>query len=144
MTKYVIRAPGMDPAEIDNFVFNVNLDVNFVHNRNMRIGNFAVASRTFKELVERHPGQAFAHFIFLARCDDCSRRCGSASYRRYEQIVAKSQVWREAAERFGLEIEHDDTVSGRLVVGHQVNVAKRASRCTEHDHSIGCRLWTRR
>jgi radical SAM superfamily enzyme YgiQ (UPF0313 family) len=110
MTKYVIRAPGMDPAEIDNFVFNVNLDVNFVHNRNMRIGNFAVASRTFKELVERHPGQAFAHY-FLARCDDLLAGDGSASYRRYEQIVAKSQVWREAAERFGLEIEHDDTVS---------------------------------
>jgi anaerobic magnesium-protoporphyrin IX monomethyl ester cyclase len=110
MTKYVIRAPGMDPAEIDNFVFNVNLDVNFVHNRNMRIGNFAVASRTFKELVERHPGQAFAHY-FLARCDDLLAGDGSASYRRYEQIVAKSQVWREAAERFGLEIEHDDTAS---------------------------------
>jgi len=110
MAKYVIRAPGMDPAEIDNFVFNVNLDVNFVHNRNMRIGNFAVASRTFKELVERHPGQAFAHY-FLARCDDLLAGDGSASYRRYEQIVAKSQVWREAAERFGLEIEHDDTAS---------------------------------
>jgi radical SAM superfamily enzyme YgiQ (UPF0313 family) len=110
MTKYIIRTPGSDPAEIENFVFNVNLDVNFVHNRNMRIGNFAVARRTFKELVERHPGQAFAHY-FLARCDDLLVGDGSASYRRYEQIVAESQVWREAAERFGLEIEHDDTAA---------------------------------
>jgi radical SAM superfamily enzyme YgiQ (UPF0313 family) len=107
MTKYVIRAPGIDPAEIESFVFNVNLDVNFVHNRNMRIGNFEVARRTFKELVERHPGQAFAHY-FLARCDDLLVGDGSASYRRYEQIVAESRVWREAAERFGLEIKHDD------------------------------------
>jgi radical SAM superfamily enzyme YgiQ (UPF0313 family) len=106
MTKYVIRAPGIDPAEIESFVFNVNLDVNFVHNRNMRIGNFEVARRTFKELVERHPGQAFAHY-FLARCDDLLAGDGSAGYRRYEQIVTESPVWREAAERFGLEIKHD-------------------------------------
>ena len=110
MTKYVIRAPGIDPAEIESFVFNVNLDVNFVHNRNMRIGNFEVARRAFKELAERHPGQAFAHY-FLARCDDLLVGDGSASYRRYEQIVAESPVWRVAAERFGLEIEHDDTAA---------------------------------
>jgi len=110
MTKYVIRAPGIDPAEIESFVFNVNLDVNFVHNRNMRIGNLEIARRAFKELAERHPGQAFAHY-FLARCDDLLAGDGSASYRRYEQIVGESPVWREAAERFGLEIEHDDTAA---------------------------------
>jgi anaerobic magnesium-protoporphyrin IX monomethyl ester cyclase len=110
MKTYVIRAPGIDPAEIESFVFNVNLDVNFVHNRNMRVGNFEVARRAFKELVERLPGQAFAHY-FLARCDDLLTGDGSASYRRYEQIVAESPVWREAAERFGLEIEHDDTAA---------------------------------
>jgi anaerobic magnesium-protoporphyrin IX monomethyl ester cyclase len=117
MRKYVIRAPGIDPAEIEGFVFNVNLDVNFVHNRNMRIGNFEVARRAFKELVERLPGQAFAHY-FLARCDDLLAGDGSASYRRYEQIVAEFPVWREAAERFGLEIEHDDTAaSDRAAAG---------------------------
>jgi len=110
MRKYIIRAPGIDPAEIESFVFNVNLDVNFVHNRNMRIGNIEVARRAFKELVERLPGQAFAHY-FLARCDDLLVGDGSASYRRYEQIVAESPIWREAAERFGLEIEHDNTAA---------------------------------
>lgn len=110
MRKYVIRSPGIDPAEIESFVFNVNLDVNFVHNRNMRIGNFEVARRAFKELVGRLPGHAFAHY-FLARCDDLLVRDGSAGYRNYEQIVAESVVWREAAERFGLEIEHDDTAA---------------------------------
>jgi anaerobic magnesium-protoporphyrin IX monomethyl ester cyclase len=117
MRKYIIRAPGIDPAEIESFVFNVNLDVNFVHNRNMRIGNFEVARRAFKELVERLPGQAFAHY-FLARCDDLLVGDGSASYRRYEQIVAESPVWREAAARFGLEIKHDDiAASNRASAG---------------------------
>jgi anaerobic magnesium-protoporphyrin IX monomethyl ester cyclase len=126
MTKYVIRAPGIDPAEIESFVFNVNLDVNFVHNRNMRIGNFEVARRTFKELVERHPGQAFAHY-FLARCDDLLTGDGSASYRRYERIIVESPVWREAAERFGLEMEHDDTAaSDRAPAGRLRHLELRA------------------
>jgi radical SAM superfamily enzyme YgiQ (UPF0313 family) len=103
MTKYVLRPPGIDPAEIEDFVFNVNLDVNFVHNRNMRVGKIEVARGAFKEVAERHPGQAFAHY-FLARCDDLLVGDGSASYRNYEQIVAESPVWRKAAERFGLEI----------------------------------------
>lgn len=110
MRKYVIRAPGIDPAEVESFVFNVNLDVNFVHNRNMRVGNFEVARRAFKELVGRLPGHAFAHY-FLARCDDLLAGDGSVSYRRYEQIVGESPVWREAAERFGLENKHDDTAT---------------------------------
>jgi radical SAM superfamily enzyme YgiQ (UPF0313 family) len=110
MRKYVIRAPGIDPAEIESFVFNVNLDVNFVHNRNMRIGNLEIARRAFQELVERHPGQAFGHY-FLARCEDLLAGAGSASYRRYEQIIAELSVWREAAERFGLEIKHDGTAA---------------------------------
>ena len=126
MTKYVIRAPGIDPAEIESFVFNVNLDVNFVHNRNMRIGNFEVARRTFKELVERHPGQAFAHY-FLARCDDLLTGDGSASYRRYERIIVELPVWREAAERFGLEMEHDDTAaSDRAPAGRLRHLELRA------------------
>jgi anaerobic magnesium-protoporphyrin IX monomethyl ester cyclase len=126
MTKYVIRAPGIDPAEIESFVFNVNLDVNFVHNRNMRIGNFEVARRTFKELVERHPGQAFAHY-FLARCDDLLTGDGSASYRRYERIIVESPVWCEAAERFGLEMEHDDTAaSDRAPAGRLRHLELRA------------------
>lgn len=101
MTEYVITAPGMDKAEIEEFVFNVNLDVNFVNNRRMRIGDYATAQRTFEELTERHPGQAFAHY-YLAECEDVLGRDGADSRKTYRDILAGSQKWRAASERFGL------------------------------------------
>lgn len=99
MTEYVIRAPGMDKQEIEEFVFNANLDVNFVHNRRMRIGDYETARAAFEELTERHPGQAFAHF-FLGECDERLGRDGEASLRRYHEIVAEQPVWRAAARRW--------------------------------------------
>jgi hypothetical protein len=103
MTEYVITAPGMDKAEIEEFVFNANLDVNFVHNRRMRVGDYETARAAFAELVERHPGQAFAHY-FLGECDWMLDGGGQASYSRFCEIVAKSPVWRAATERFGLDV----------------------------------------
>lgn len=101
MTEYVIRAPGMDKEEIDDFVFNVNLDVNFVHSRRMRVGDYEVARATFQEVVDRHPGQAFAHYM-LGECLEKTGRDGSDCFQRYHDIIAESSKWRDAARRFGL------------------------------------------
>lgn len=101
MTEYVIQAPGMDKAEIESFVFNANLDVNFVHNRNMRIGRYDIARAAFAELVERHPGQAFAHY-YLGECEAHLGMDFRESVRRFREIVAREPVWRAAAANFGL------------------------------------------
>ncbi len=118
MTKYVIRAPGIDPDEIENFVFDVNLDVNFVNNRRMRVGDYGTARRAFEELTERHPGQAFAWY-YLGKCDVAlgNRDAGFDNWRKYHGIIAKSQTWRNAAERFGLEIFDEETSSSRPHTG---------------------------
>ena len=102
MTEYVIRAPGMDPDEIREFVFDVNLDVNFVHNRRMRVGDYGVARNAFSELTERHPGQAFAHY-YLGQCEEALGRSGATSMKRFMDILAVSEPWRCAADKFGLE-----------------------------------------
>lgn len=103
MTEYVIRAPGMDKAEIEDFVFSTNLDVNFVNNRNMRVGRYEVARDAFAELITRHPGQPFAHY-YLAECQARLGGHGGASRERYREIIAGSPTWRAAAERFRLEV----------------------------------------
>ena len=101
MSEYVITAPGMDRAEIEAFVFDANLEVNFVKNRSMRVGDYQTARRVFSEVVHRHGGQAFAHY-YLARCEDALGASGVASRRRYLEILAGSETWRQAADRFEL------------------------------------------
>lgn len=105
MTDYAITAPGMDKQEIKRTVFEMNLDLNFVNNSNMRRGNLNTAYRSFIEVVGRHPGQPFAHY-FLAQCMEemgAGRAKIDKHYQAYRDIVAGSDTWRAAADKFGLD-----------------------------------------
>ena len=107
MTDYVITAPGMDKDEIKETVFAMNLDLNFVHNSNLRKGNLKIAYQTFREVVERYPGQPFAQY-FLAKClegMDASKAKINRHYLNYQTIIRDSETWRAAAQKFGLELE---------------------------------------
>jgi anaerobic magnesium-protoporphyrin IX monomethyl ester cyclase len=105
MTRYVIRSPGIDPEEIEKFVFETNLDINFVNNRNMREGNLEVAKWTFEEVISRFPGQAFAHY-YLAKCiDKMAGEGAEGHYETYGKLIAASETWRGAAKKFELEPE---------------------------------------
>jgi len=107
MTDYVITAPGMDKQEIKQTVFEMNLDLNFVNNHNMRKGNLNTAYQAFREVVERHPGQPFAQY-FLGQClqrMNVSQDKVDEHYKSYRQIISSSTAWYEAAKKFGLELE---------------------------------------
>ena len=106
MTEYVITAPGMDKDEIKQTVFGMNLDLNFVHNRNLREGNLKTAYQTFREVVERHPAQPFAQY-FMGKCLE-SMGAGKARvnryYQNYQNIIRESKIWRDAVQKYGLEL----------------------------------------
>jgi anaerobic magnesium-protoporphyrin IX monomethyl ester cyclase len=107
MTEYVITAPGMDKNEIKQTVFDMNLDLNFVHNSNLRKENLSTAYQTFREVIERHPGQPFAHY-FLGKClleMGASAGKVDAHFKNYKEIIGSSETWHAAAMRFGLELE---------------------------------------
>ncbi len=104
MTEYVITAPGMDRDEIKQTVFDMNLDLNFVNNHNLRTGNLTTAYQAFREVVGRHPGQPFAQY-FLGKCLEemgASRAKVGRHYDKYREIIASSKTWRDAAAKFGL------------------------------------------
>jgi hypothetical protein len=85
----------------------MNLDLNFVHNSNLRKGNLKTAYQTFREVVDRHPTQPFAQY-FLAKCLE-SLGIGQGKVNRhyeiYRSIIQESKTWRDAALRFDLELE---------------------------------------
>ena len=107
MTEYVITAPGIDKHEIKRTVFDMNLDLNFVNNKNLRNGHLNTAYRTFREVVERHPGQPFAHY-FLGRC---LQEMGAGEvkverhFNNYKEIIGSSETWHDAAKKFDLELD---------------------------------------
>ncbi len=106
MSDYVINSPGIDKATLKRFMFDLNLETNFVKNRNMRIGQFGLAATTFKEVINRHDGQPFAHYFlaqaYLGLAE--SRERIAAHARRFLEILANDEEWRGHAHRWGLDI----------------------------------------
>jgi radical SAM superfamily enzyme YgiQ (UPF0313 family) len=111
MTDYILRIPGMDHEMIKRDAFEMNLDVNFVNNRRMRIGDYKTAIDSFEEVISRHPNQPFAHY-FLAKAleksniDEKNRIDFHLSL--FNTIIKNDHDWRKIAERFNLAIK--DTI----------------------------------
>lgn len=109
MTRYVIRAPGIDPDHITAQIYEMNLEANFVNNHRMRIGDYETAVRCFKEVVDRHPRQPFAHYFLAAARDKLEIGTESAveNRRRYIELIAEDRAWRDHAQTFGLVTEFE-------------------------------------
>ena len=108
MTDYVITgAPGMNGERIKRDLLLMNLDVNFVNNRRMAIGDFETARLSFEEVLSRHSEQPFAHF-YLAKSLEGLRITEfetKIAYHmsEYRRIVDTDILWKDVACYLGLE-----------------------------------------
>jgi radical SAM superfamily enzyme YgiQ (UPF0313 family) len=105
---YIIRAPGLDPETIPLAAYRMNLDVNFVNNRRMRMGEFQVAARCFEDVIERYREHAFAHY-FLAKAYEKIGGCDEKvrdNLDRYKAIIGRDASWRSHAVHFSLTHPH--------------------------------------
>ena len=81
--------------------YTVNLDINFVHNPYMRMGEYAKASKRFEALIALYPEHAFAHYYL----EKCLERLGKAKGKHisvFRDIVSRSEYWRNYADFFNL------------------------------------------
>jgi len=67
VTKATIRAPGIDPVQLEEFAYETQLLVNFVHNSNMKTGRYDVAINYLKNVCDKYPKHAFGQY-FLSEC----------------------------------------------------------------------------
>ena len=100
----LIRAPHIDPQEIKEIVYKMNLQVNFVNNYANKIGNYKLAESQFRHICDKYPTQAFAHY-FLA--DVLSKDNGDKEEIKkhmdeFYSIIEKDNKWRRYAEEFAL------------------------------------------
>ena len=110
-TKSVIRAPGVDPDEIERTAYQMNLMANFVHNFNLKAGNYETARRYFENVVNKYPAHAFGHYA-LAQAYEGLGRANDAveSRRKFDEILAADDWWREQSEKYGLSPKKEGLV----------------------------------
>lgn len=82
--------------------YTMNLDINFVHNPYMRMGEFELAAGRFKAILRSIPDHAFAHY-YLAKCYEQTGGDYEAEYNAYRKIVDHNEFWQKYIAHFGLE-----------------------------------------
>jgi len=91
MNKFCITTPDFTPEQLVRDSYLMNLDVNFVNNHRMDIGDYKTAMRAFQEVLERYPDHAFALY-YMARCAN----------ELFNKEMIKGNEWKDYADNFGI------------------------------------------
>ena len=115
LTDYILRVPGMSPEKVKEDMFFMNLDVNFVNNRRMRVGDYDTAIFSFNEVISRHADQPFAHY-FISEAykkrgltDDFNK--ANFHFNRYLELISADKDWFDYANKFHLKMKKLEEVS---------------------------------
>jgi tetratricopeptide (TPR) repeat protein len=103
-SKSIIKAPGVDPKKMQQIQYIFNLDANFVHNYNVRFGNYEVALIYFQKIVQKYPKHAFVYYA-LSECYKVSGKDINLAKQyasNFQKIINSDPEWRFYAEHFGL------------------------------------------
>lgn len=91
MNKFIISTPSCTPEHLMQESYLLNLDVNFVNNYRMRIGDYETALQAFQDVILRYPDHAFAYY-YMAKC----------ASKLFRKKMKEHPEWNEYAEYFGV------------------------------------------
>lgn len=96
VTKSVINAPGIDPKKIEQFVYNLQLEVNFVENYNLKHSRFNIALPYLENVCEKYPNHALGHY-YLSKCYKGLNNIESSIKHELiaKKIFEKDNFWRD-------------------------------------------------
>jgi radical SAM superfamily enzyme YgiQ (UPF0313 family) len=106
MSEYVLDTPEISKSDIEDFIFDINIDINFINNSNFRMGNMELAIMSFLEVISRHEGHPIAHYMLgkcykVERSDELSKK----HFKRYVEIVTADKSWKSICIKFNLDFK---------------------------------------
>lgn len=104
ISKANIKAPGVDPKEIEDFAYYMNLSANFVDNFNMSRGEYEKAAISFKNVTKKYPEHAFAHY-FLSKAYACMNYDQELVIKHmdyFTHFIESNEMWKKYATDFEL------------------------------------------
>ncbi|MBF0594326.1 MAG: B12-binding domain-containing radical SAM protein [Candidatus Omnitrophica bacterium] len=103
LTKCNIRTPSYTPEHIEKQAYMMNLHVNFIHNYNLRIGNYDECIKSFSNLVNVYSDHAFAYYC-LAKAYEGKGELDRALVHKgnFRSIINTSSFWKDWAVYFNL------------------------------------------
>jgi anaerobic magnesium-protoporphyrin IX monomethyl ester cyclase len=99
----VVETEHFTAEYIQEKAYSLNLELNFVGNSDIRLGNYGAALKGFENTIRITNDHAFA-FYFAAKC--CKMMNQNVKYpvykAKYEEIVKSSEFWRNYSVQFNL------------------------------------------
>jgi anaerobic magnesium-protoporphyrin IX monomethyl ester cyclase len=99
----VIETEDFSAAYIQEKAYYLNLELNFVENKDFKLGNYATALKGFQNTIRVKNDHAFAYY-FAAQC--CRRLGQEDDYQgykiKYRESVAGSRFWEDYVKEFNL------------------------------------------
>jgi anaerobic magnesium-protoporphyrin IX monomethyl ester cyclase len=101
----VIETEHMTPEYVQLMTYKMNIELNFVHNSNLRLGNYQLALESFKNVLKVKYDHAIAHY-YAAVCYDKLDQVDKAAdhYIKAEKYNDASKFWKEYVDEFQIPI----------------------------------------
>jgi radical SAM superfamily enzyme YgiQ (UPF0313 family) len=98
----VLQTEEFTPAEIEQIAYDLNLELNFVHNSNMRAGRYQEALTGFENVIRARGDHVLAYY-FAARCaGELGRGEQRSEYLARARQFAAAPQWQAKLEKLGL------------------------------------------
>lgn len=103
--KAIVGTENFAPEYIQDTTYDMNIELNFAHNADMKLGNYATASKGFENAVVAKPDHAIALY-YLSVCHDRLGNDQTARELRDQarKAYAADPMWQKYAERYGIAI----------------------------------------
>jgi len=102
--KSVIETPQFTADYIQQKVYALNLELNFVLNSDLRFGRYEKALEAFQHVIRIKSDHALAHYFAAQSCKGLGREEEFAHHAtQYAEIVNESAFWRSYANEFNLQ-----------------------------------------
>jgi len=99
----IINTPDISATEITEKAYLMNLELNFINNYHIRIGDYVPAITRFSDLANRHEDHAFAHYCLAEAYKGIGdKNKYSEQLDCFFEIVNRVPKWKEYALHFGI------------------------------------------
>jgi radical SAM superfamily enzyme YgiQ (UPF0313 family) len=104
LTKCNIRTPTYSPEHIEKQAYMMNLHTNFVYNYNLRTGNYDECIASFRNVINAHPGHAFAHYCLAKAYEGKGEHALAFENKKmFGELINNSPYWKDWAVYFALK-----------------------------------------
>ena len=117
----VIETEHMTPEYVQFMTYYMNIELNFVHNANMRLERYSTALEGFKNVINVKPDHAVAHYCAAKALAGLGKADESANHMQAaKDFVAETTFWDVFINDFNLELS---IPKSRLMAAREMETA---------------------